>query len=204
MSGNLPILPFLENDTSMLSRKFGKEVVNYYAGGSLNRYSFLRPDTSFLRKAILSPRARFIALDKLNPLSVDKTQLAYLSFNDVKPLLGAASEEPFKVTEEESIAKYDSSAAAPLIVFLGLLEGGAAQEDIATTEHGTVKGEAYFAIDITAKGAGAEAATAFVKQQEEQGKTIQTNPRGMSLNAEAGKFLLSSFPTFSLWQKSLD
>jgi NAD+ diphosphatase len=195
MSGNLPILPFLENDTSMLSRKFGKEVVNYYAGGSLNRYSFLRPDTSFLRKAIISPRARFIALDKLNPLSLDKTQLAYLSFNDVKPVLGAASEELFRLTEEEIIAKYDSSAAAPLIVFLGLLEGGVGQEEIATAEHGPVKGDAYFAVDITAKGVNAEAAAAFVKQQAEQGKVIQTNPRGMSLDAEAGKF--SRAPPFS-------
>lgn len=183
---NLPVLPFLENDTSMLTRKFGKEVVNYYAGGTLNRYSFLRPDTSFLRRAITSPKSRFIALDKLNPLSAGKGQLAYLGLEDLKPLL--AGGELFKTTEEEFIAQYDSSAVNPLVVFLGLLEAGEGQqEEIATAEHGTVKGEAYFAVDISVRGDNADAVGAFLKTQEEQGRTIQTNPRSMSLHAEAGE-----------------
>lgn len=183
---DLPVLPFLENDTSMLTRKFGKEVVNYYAGGTLNRYSFLRPDTSFLRKAILSPKSRFIALDKLNPLTTGKSQLAYLGLEDLKPLFGGS--ELFKLTEEEEIAQYDSSAVRPLVVFLGLLEGSEGQqEEIATKDHGPVKGEAYFAVDITVRGANAEAVSAFLKTQEEQGKTIQTNPRSMSLQAEGGE-----------------
>lgn len=181
---DLPVQPFLANDTSMLSRKFGKEVVNYYAGGRLNRYSFLRPDTSFLRKALLGPGSRFIALDRLNPLSVDKAQLALLSYEDVRPLIG---EDLFKATEEEFIARYDSGATYPLVVFLGLLEGGAGQEEVATAGHGGVKGEAYFAVDITARGPNAEAAAAFLKKQEEQGRSIQANPRSMSLHAEAGE-----------------
>lgn len=188
---DLPVLPFLENDTSMLTRKFGKEVINYYAGGTLNRYSFLRPDTSFLRKAAFSPKTRFIALDKLSPLSVGKTQLAFLSLEDLKPLL--ADSEPFKLTEEESIAQYDSSVVSPLIVFLGLQEKGEGQkEEFATAEHGTVQGEAYFAVDITVRGGNADAVSAFLKAQEEQGKTVQTNPRSMSLHAEAGEALMPS------------
>ena len=186
---NLPVLPFLENDTSMLTRKFGKEVVNYYAGGTLNRYSFLRPDTTFLRAAITSPKSRFIALDKLNPLSVGKSQLAYLGLEELKPLL--AGGDLFKTTEEEFIAQYDSSAVNPLVVFLGLREEGAEgqqQEALATAEGGTVKGEAYFAVDISVRGGNADAVGAFLKTQEEQGRTVQTNPRSMSLHAEAGEF----------------
>jgi NAD+ diphosphatase len=180
----MPEVPYLTSDESLLSRRFGKEIVNYYAGGTLNRYSFLRADTAFLRKAASSPNARFIALNKLNPLVAEKTHLVYLSFEDVKPLIGA---DPFSLTEDEYIKQYDSSKPRPLMVFLGMLEGrGTASEEIATSEHGPVKGSPYFAVDITPNGPLSEAATALLKKQEEQGRSIQTNPRSMLLHAEAG------------------
>jgi NAD+ diphosphatase len=180
---SMPELPWVANDESMLTRKFGKEVVNYYAGGSLNRYSFLRPDTGFLRRATKSPSSRWLALNNLNPLITSESQLAYLTFDEVKPLIGA---DPFSLSEDESIKQFDSTKASPLIVFLGIVEGPQS-EVIDSTDHGSVKGEPYFAVDATPRGTLTEAATAFLKAQEERGRKIQSNPRNLSLNAEAGE-----------------
>ncbi|KAF7558695.1 hypothetical protein G7046_g5466 [Stylonectria norvegica] len=119
MTNTLPELPALQNDDSMLTRRFGREVINYYAGSRLNRFSFLRPDTTFLRKAAASPTARYLALSDLNALAQGKTELAYLTFDHVKSLIG---HEPFHLTEEESIKQYDSTQTSPLIVFLAFLK----------------------------------------------------------------------------------
>lgn len=183
-SSVMPDLPVLQNDDSMLSRKFGKEVVNYYAGGTLNRISFLRTDPIFLRKAALSPHARFLALSNLSPLVSSDSQLAQYTLETLKPLIGA---DPFELSEKDLISTFDSTKPRPLTLFLGLLEG-AATEELPTTGHGVVKGEPFFAVDVTPKGAQSEAASAFLKAQEEKGHTIQANPRGMTLSAEGGMF----------------
>lgn len=179
----MPELGALQNDDSMLTRRFGKEVVNYYAGSRINRYSFLRGDTVFLHKAALSPSAQYIALSNLNPLIADKSELAYLGFDDVKPLIGA---EPFHLSEDESIKQYDSTQSSALVVFLGMFQGSQPGE-IASAEHGDIKGQPYFAIDATPRGSLAESAKEFLKIQEQKGHSIQENPRAMSLHAEAGK-----------------
>ncbi|KAH7143912.1 NUDIX hydrolase domain-like protein [Dactylonectria macrodidyma] len=178
----LPELLALENDDSMLTRRFGKEVVNYYAGSRLNRYSFLRADAAFLRSAAASPAARYLALHDLNALVIDKTTLKYLTFDDVKPLIGS---EPFHLTEDESIKAYDSAQTVPLIVFLGMLEEGNEPGHIQSGEHGDIKGQPYFAIDITARGTHTEKAIDFLKSQEAKGLSVDKNPRGMSLHPEA-------------------
>lgn len=180
----LPELPALANDDSMLTRRFGKEVINYYAGGRLNRFSFLRPDAAFLRAAASSPHSRYLALNDLNPLVADKSRLAHLTFDDVKPLIGP---EPFPFSEDETIKAYDSSKSSPLIVFLGMLEGDAASSTtISTSEHGSVTGQPFFAVDATPRGELEAAATDFFKKAEEKSLTILTNPRSMSLHAEEG------------------
>ncbi|KAH6984869.1 NUDIX hydrolase domain-like protein [Ilyonectria sp. MPI-CAGE-AT-0026] len=178
----LPELPALQNDDSMLTRRFGKEVVNYYAGSRVNRYSFLRADAAFLRRAAASPTARYLALDDLNALVVDKTSLSYLTFEDVKSLIGP---EPFHLPEDESIKAFDSTQTAPLVVFLGMLEEGSEPGHIESGEHGDIKGQPYFAIDITAKGTHADKATEFLKSQEAKGLLVDKNPRGMTLHPKA-------------------
>ncbi|KPM46093.1 hypothetical protein AK830_g545 [Neonectria ditissima] len=178
----LPELPALRNDDSMLTRRFGKEVVNYYAGSRINRYSFLRADTAFLRRAAVSPAARYLALNDLNALVADKATLSYLAFEDVKSLIGP---EPFQLTEDESLKAYDSAQTSPLIVFLGMLEEGSEPGHIESAEHGDIKGQPYFAIDITARGTHADKATEFLKTQEAKGLTVDKNARGMTLHPEA-------------------
>ncbi|KAM0436028.1 hypothetical protein ACHAPT_002920 [Fusarium lateritium] len=178
----LPIIAALQDDDSMLTRRFGKEVVNYYAGGHVNRYSFLRGDGAFLRRAAVSPTARYLALNDLNPLAVDKKNLAYLSFDDVQSLVGP---DPFGLTEDESIQAYDSTESKPLIVFLGMLEGDDKTDHIASGDHGDIKGHPYFAVDITPKGTHAEKATSFLADQESKCLSLDKNPRAMSHNPDA-------------------
>lgn len=180
----LPEVPALANDDSMLSRRFGKEVINYYAGGRLNRFSFLRPDTAFLRAAASSPESRYLALKDLNPLSLDKTGLAQLTFEDVKPLIGA---DPFSMSEGDAIKAHDSTKVSPLIVYLGMLEGTASSITIDSSGHGPIKGQPYFAIDATPKPHNEEAISVFFKTAEEKGFAIDDNPRAMSLDPESGK-----------------
>ncbi|CAI6082371.1 unnamed protein product [Clonostachys chloroleuca] len=184
MTSSLPQLPevaLLQNDDSMLSRRFGKEITNYYAGGSINRISFLRADTSFLQQASKSPRARYFALNNLGPVVEDQSTLAVFSLESLKSLIGS---DPFKLSEDESIKNFDSTKKTPLIVFLGLHEGPNSDE-FTTTSHGTVKGEPYFAVDVTPRGTYSEAASVFLKSQEEKGFTVQKNARAMTLHAEA-------------------
>ncbi|GAA5971744.1 hypothetical protein JCM8115_004230 [Rhodotorula mucilaginosa] len=65
---------------------------NYYAGSPLNRLSYLRSVPSFLASALESPKAKFIALDSLQPLCKDDKdgvrKLHYLKWKDVKDLVG--------------------------------------------------------------------------------------------------------------------
>lgn len=180
----LPVIAALQDDDSMLTRRFGREVVNYYAGGRINRYSFLRADAAFLRRAAVSPTARYLALDDLNALVVDKKKLAYLSFDEVQSLIGP---DPFGLTEDEAIQVYDSTQSKPLIVFLGMLEGDHETDHIVSGDHGDIKGHPYFAVDITPKGTHAEKAASFLADQEGKGFSLDKNPRAMSHNPDAGK-----------------
>lgn len=191
----LPEHPALKNDESMLTKRFGKEVINYYAGSSLNRYSFLRADYAFLRKAATSPTARYITLKNLDALVVSKSDLAFFTFDDVKPLIGS---EAFSLSEDDSIKTYDSTHANPLVLFLGMLEDNETKGDIiSSTGHGDIKGHPYFAVDITPKAPFAEKVEAFIKSQEAKGCSVDSNARAMNLHPESGTFRNSAFFKFS-------
>ena len=62
------------------------------AGNPLNRLSYLRSSASFLSSALDSPKARFLALDNLSPLSRTAKDgvrhLEYLAFADVRDYIG--------------------------------------------------------------------------------------------------------------------
>jgi len=61
---------------SMLSRRFGKEVANYFSGSPLNRVGFLRPDHQFLSSALHHPSTTFLLFKDLEPLTKSGTELA--------------------------------------------------------------------------------------------------------------------------------
>ena len=129
---------------SILGRKFGPEVVNYFSGSPLNRVSFLRSNHTFLRSA-LTP-AKFLLLKNLDPLVQDGEHLAFVGYEDVKSLIG----DPFSVEDEKRIDAYDSRDQVPLLLLLGLDETDLDRG--LTFEDGKYRGQPYFALDVTPKG----------------------------------------------------
>ena len=136
---------------SMLSRKFGQEIVNYFSGSPLNRVSFLRSNTAFLRAAL--PRSKFLVLRNLEPLAASKTTLAWVGYETVRALVG----NPFNTEEEEFLRSYDSRVEIPTLVFLGINEGdgdgdGDGERFEFQGEGGKYVGRPCFALDVTGEG----------------------------------------------------
>lgn len=160
---------------SMLSRKFGKEVANYFSGSPLNRVSFLRPDHAFLSQALRHSSATFLLFNKLEPLIKSPSELAYTSYNDVKSIIGS---NPFEKSEEDLIKEYNSETYIPQIIFLGLDEG---KEGFVYKEH--YKGQPYFAVDVTPTKSVTEAAEALIKDVEAKGWSFSKGRMNLSLPA---------------------
>lgn len=174
---------------SMLSRKFGREIANYFSGSPLNRVSFLRSDHSFISSALTHSSTQFLLFNNLNPLTKDPSKLAYASYKDVVPLIG---ENPFEKTEEEMVKEYRSDVTVPLVLFLGLDErskGG--------FKHGIYEGSPYFAVDVTPKGTVEKKAEELVEAMKAKGLTFAEARMHMSLNAPEGISIPQTRPRFS-------
>ncbi|KAI4937598.1 hypothetical protein J4E85_000033 [Alternaria conjuncta] len=161
---------------SMLSRRFGKEVANYFSGSPLNRVGFLRPDHQFLSSALNHPSTTFLLFNKLEPLTKSGSELARCTFADVKPLIG---ENPFEKSEEEVIAQYNSSLYVPQIIFLGLDER---KDGFKYKEH--YKGQPWFAVDVTPKDSVKEKAEELLERMTSTGLEFSKGRMNLSLQAE--------------------
>lgn len=161
---------------SMLSRKFGREVANYFSGSPLNRVSFLRTNHEFISKAFVHPTTNFLLLNNLAPLTKDPSHLAYASHSDVAGLTG---QNPFEKTEADLIKEYNSSITLPLVLFLGLDERN--KEGF---KHGLYTGVPYFAIDVTPKGTYEKEANGVVAAMEKKGLHFEAGRMLMSLDAQ--------------------
>lgn len=187
----IPDLPVVDEDASMLSTKFGREVANYFAGSPLNRIGFLRADHVFLRSAFAHPSARFLLLNELAPL-VDESQkrLGYVDFAEVKDFTGP---DPFEKTEEEMIKNFNSEDERPLILLLGIDEAGrlhpAPEKRDETYGYKEWKGRPYFAVDVTPRGKLAESANQIVEAVKAKGFSFSVNQRNMNLGYGEGKGL---------------
>ncbi|KAF8442604.1 NUDIX hydrolase domain-like protein [Terfezia claveryi] len=132
--------------TSKLSKRYGKEIVNYYGGSPLNRLSFLRSKPSFLRAALR--QGRFLLLNNLNALSASSSHLAFLTYDEASGLVRSV----YELTDEEVVENYDSSKKVlPTVLFLGVdeeyvLEDG---KDAEVVFEGGYKGRPYFAVDVS-------------------------------------------------------
>lgn len=160
---------------SMLSRKFGREVANYFGGSPLNRVSFLRANHDFISQAFVHPTTHFLLLNNLAPLTKDPSQLAYATHSDISTLTGP---NPFEKTEEVMIKEYNSSITLPLVLFLGLDE-----RNKQGFSHGIYSGTPYFAIDVTPKGTYEKEASSIVAATKEKGLHFQEGRVIMSLGA---------------------
>ncbi|KAK4151249.1 NUDIX hydrolase domain-like protein [Chaetomidium leptoderma] len=193
---DLPVPP--ADEDSLLSQKFGPEIANYFSGSPLNRLSFLRADTPFLRAAFAHRDARFLLLNKLAPLvqgAADQAHLAFATHADVAPLTGA---DPFARTEAEMISGYDSSEEEEqvVVVFLGVDELGVlpplvlqqGENEKGAGEEGfgyrDFKGAPYFAVDVTPRGKVSGLAEALIAKMTGKGFSFLDNsPRPMGLHA---------------------
>ncbi|KAI2630844.1 NUDIX hydrolase domain-like protein [Hypoxylon sp. NC1633] len=174
MGSAIPDLPVLPEDDSMLSRKFGREVANYFSGSPLNRLSFLRTDYGFLRAAFAHPSVSFLLMNKLSPLAKDAANLSYVNRDVVVPLTG---EEPFKKSEQDQVKEFNSSITHPSILFLGidLQKPG--------VEYRQYQGRPYFALDVTPKGTFADKAKSIIDIATANGSSFIDGRRLMTLNA---------------------
>ncbi|KAF2964984.1 hypothetical protein GQX73_g8570 [Xylaria multiplex] len=175
MSTAIPDLPVLAADDSMLSRKFGREVANYFSGSPLNRVSFLRTDHAFLNAAFAHPSTSFLLLDNYSPLAKDTSTLTYVSKEDIAVLTGL---DPFKKTEEEQIKSFNSAITQPIVLFLGL------DERKTGFEYREYKGNPYFAVDVTPKGSIEEKAKSVIEAvKAKHGVSFTPGARLLTLNA---------------------
>ena len=177
-------LPAHEDKDSMLSRKFGREIANYFSGSPLNRVGFLRGDNAFLSQALKHPSTSFLLANELAPLIKDKSRLHFVKYDDVKPLIG---ENPYADTEEEMIAQYNSSKSVPQMIFLGIDEK--AKDGLTYQGKNKYTGAPYFAVDVTPRSTVADACTALIKRLEDQGVGFAKGPGGrvMELQADDGE-----------------
>ena len=174
-----PAFPKLD---SMLSRKFGKEVANYFsgtdgqvrsfstpciislttsAGSPLNRVSFLRTNHAFLSAALKHPTTSFLLFENLNPLAKDPSHLEYVSYADVVPLI---DEDPYSKTEDQLISEYNSTITIPQLLFLGLDE-----RNKQGLTYNIYTGSPYFALDVTPKGTISSQAESLIQKMRSRG-----------------------------------
>lgn len=187
-----PDLPVLPAESSHLTQKFGRETANYFSGSPLNRLSFLRADTAFLRSAYAHPRARFLLLNGLHPLvqGADSARLAFAAHADVAPLAGA---DPFGLSEDEMVAGFDSREEQVVVVFLGVDEKGEVVEGGLVEGEGEFafkgfRGPPYFAVDVTPRGKGTAAAEGLIEAMKGRGYAFHDHsPRHMGLQAGQGE-----------------
>ncbi|KAK1595387.1 NUDIX domain-containing protein [Colletotrichum navitas] len=167
----------VDDPDSMLSRKFGRETVNYFAGSVLNRVGWLRTDHTFLRAAFQFKETKFMLLKDLSPLTNAPAKVQFVSFEDVKPL---TTEDPFGPSEEDLIKNFDSTVTKPLIVFLGLEESANVP-----FEYKELKGRPWFAVDVTPRASYADAANQLIEAQASKGHKFLEGMRPMTLEPDA-------------------
>lgn len=162
----------------MLSRKFGREIANYFSGSPLNRLSFLRANHKFISNALLHPSTKFLLADNLSPAATSPTTLHWAKHSDIARLIGG---NPFEKEEEELIREFRSEETRPTVLFLGVDEN-----DKQGWEWEIYKGTPYFAVDITPKGSVEAEAKSVIEELKKKDLTFLEGRWAMHLNAQDG------------------
>jgi NAD+ diphosphatase len=138
-------------------------------GSPLNRFGFLRSDSTFLSGALRHPSASFLLCNNLQPLTKDKTQLAYVKYDHVKPIIGT---DPYATPEDKMIETFNSKTFIPQIIFLGLDESVKQDSFSYEAKNALHKGAPYFAIDVTPKDPLTQECNDLIKACEDKGLTF--------------------------------
>ncbi|KAK5120831.1 hypothetical protein LTR85_005898 [Meristemomyces frigidus] len=152
---------------SMLSRKFGKEVANYFSGSPLNRVGFLRSDHKFLSEALRHPSTQFLLCNELQPLihSSKPDRLGFVKHEVVQPVIG---DDPYAATEQDMLGQYNSTSYVPQMIFLGIDEK--AKEGVSyQNKKNTYKGAPYFAVDVTPRASVKEECEKLIQGLDAKG-----------------------------------
>lgn len=127
----------------------------------MNRVSFLRTDHTFLSAALKHPTTSFLLFNNLNPLARNPSNLSYISYADVTPLIG---EDPYSKSEEQIISEYNSTITIPQLIFLGIDE----RNERGLT-YNVYTGSPFFALDVTPKGTMTSQADTLIQAMESRG-----------------------------------
>lgn len=127
----------------------------------MNRVSFLRTDQLFLSAALKDPSTSFLAFNNLNPLAKDPSNLEYLSYADVRPLIG---EDPYSKSEEQLVSEYNSTVTVPQLLFLGIDE-----RNKQGLTFNIYTGSPFFAVDVTPKGSIQPQAESLLQSLQSRG-----------------------------------
>ena len=173
----------------MLSRKFGKEVANYFSGNPLHRVGFLRSDHTFLSQALRHPSTSFLLCNDLQPLVAKNKshKLAYVKYADIKAIIG---EDPYGPAEKDLLDIYDSRTYVPQMIFLGIDEK-APEGDGALSFQSKNKytGAPYFALDVTPRDNSVkQACQDLIKDVQSKGYEFAKG-RVMDVEAADGTYL---------------
>lgn len=186
MSTKQPDLPHPAHPDvdSMLARKFGREVANYFSGSPLNRLGFLRNDHVFLSKSLKHPSTKFMLCKDLQPLvqTSENKKLAFVKFEDVKSVVG---EDPYSRNEKEMYEQYNSEETVPQMIFLGIDESD--KEGLDYQGKNRYIGAPYFALDVSPKGSVKQACEDLIAKVEKDG-VVFGKGRIMELEASDGMF----------------
>lgn len=187
MSKKQPDLPLPAHPDvdSMLSRKFGREVANYFSGSPLNRLGFLRADHVFLGRALKHPSTSFMLCNGLQPLvqSSENKKLQYVKFEDVKGVVG---EDPYAKDEKEMQAQYNSENVVAQMIFLGIDES--VKDGLDYQGKNRYVGAPYFAVDVTPRENNLKSACEELVKKVESGGAQFGKGRIMELEASDGMF----------------
>ncbi|KAK4541075.1 hypothetical protein LTR36_008300 [Oleoguttula mirabilis] len=165
---------------SMLSRKFGPEVANYFSGSPLNRVGFLRHDHTFLSQALRHPSTQFLLCKDLQPLlhATQPGRLGFVKHAVVEPVMG---EDPYASTEADIMAVWNSTTYTPQMIFLGIDEK-AAEGLRYKNKKNTYSGAPYFAVDVTPRASVKAACEKLIEGLEAKGLGFATG-RVMDIEA---------------------
>ncbi len=123
--------------------------------------AFLRTDNLFLSAALKHPLTSFLLLNNLAPLAKNPSKLEYVTYEDVRPLIG---DDPYAKSEAEVVAEYNSMVVTPQLLFLGLDE-----RSKESFQWSTYRGSPFFALDVTPRGSMEHAAKTLIGQMEARG-----------------------------------
>lgn len=168
--------PAYSDIDSLLSRKFGREVANYFSGSPLNRVSFLRPDYSFLSRAYTNESTKVLILNDQQPLTKTSSELVYVTPKELESLLGP---DPYSTSEEDQLSSFNPSVRTPQLVFLGLHERA---QDIKVHDRHT--GSPVFALDISPLGSYKEAAESVIEGFTKNGLVFAAGRVNLALSPE--------------------